>query len=90
MVVRGVSRRLPREEYRKAGREQLETFYEKYSAAPPDVPHQEKTFELPLEHDVVIKGRIDQVNRLGGDTIEIVDYKTGKLKDQATRTKTRS
>jgi DNA helicase II / ATP-dependent DNA helicase PcrA len=71
------------QEYKKAGREQLEAFYERYSAAPADVLHQEKTFELPLEHDVVIKGRMDQVNRLAGDSIEIVDYKTGKLKDQA-------
>ena len=70
------------QEYKKAGREQLEAFYERYSAAPADVLHQEKTFELPLQYDVVIKGRMDQVNRLGGDSIEIVDYKTGKLKDQ--------
>jgi RecB family exonuclease len=47
-------------------------------AAPPDVLHQEKGFELPLEHDVVITGRMDQVNRLGEREIEIVDYKTGR------------
>jgi DNA helicase-2/ATP-dependent DNA helicase PcrA len=69
------------DEYRKAGREQLEAFHRTCTAAPPDVLYQEKTFELPLEHDVVVTGRMDQVNRLGERTVEIVDYKTGKPRD---------
>ncbi|HTA52133.1 MAG TPA: ATP-dependent DNA helicase [Candidatus Acidoferrum sp.] len=68
-------------EYRRAGREQLEAFHRSCCAAPPDVLHQEKRFELPLEHDVVISGRMDQVNRLGEREIEIVDYKTGRPRD---------
>jgi putative RecB family exonuclease len=35
---------------------------------------------LPLENDVVITGRMDQVNRLGRKEVEIVDYKTGNPK----------
>ena len=65
-------------EYRKAGREQLEAFYRSFTEAPPEVLHQEKAFELPLEYNVVITGRMDQVNRLGERGIEIVDYKTGR------------
>ena len=70
------------EEYKKTGREQLAAFYKSYMKAPADVMFQEKPFELPLEHDVVVTGRIDQVNRLADDAVEIVDYKTGKPKDQ--------
>jgi DNA helicase II / ATP-dependent DNA helicase PcrA len=70
------------EEYRKAGREQLEAFHKAYVAAPADVLYQEKTFELALEHDVIVTGRMDQVNRIEGDKVEIVDYKTGKPKDE--------
>ncbi len=44
--------------------------------------YQEKTFELPLEHDVIVTGRMDQVNRIAGDKVEIIDYKTGKPKDE--------
>ena len=66
------------EEYRKAGREQLEAFHRSFTAAPADVLYQEKGFELPLEHDVVVTGRMDQVNRLSESEVEIVDYKTGK------------
>src|ERR1700723_2555150 len=69
------------EEYRKAGREQLEAFHRSYCGAPADVLHQEKTFELPLEHDVIVTGRMDQVNRLNGNQVEIIDYKTGRPKD---------
>jgi ATP-dependent DNA helicase UvrD/PcrA len=68
-------------EYRKAGREQLEAFYRSFTAAPPNVLYQEKGFELPLEHNVVVTGRMDQVNRLSDREIEIVDYKTGRPRD---------
>jgi len=69
------------EEYRKAGREQLEAFHGSYCGAPADVLHQEKTFELLLEHDVIVTGRMDQVNRIAGNQVEIIDYKTGRPKD---------
>ncbi|MGD0402227.1 MAG: ATP-dependent DNA helicase [Candidatus Acidiferrales bacterium] len=69
------------EEYRKAGREQLANFHRTYVDSPPDMIHQEKSFELHLDHDVIVKGRMDQVNRLGSKEVEIVDYKTGKAKD---------
>jgi len=68
-------------EYRKAGREQLESFHRSHTAAPPDVLHQERGFELPLEHNVVVTGRMDQINDIGNGAVEILDYKTGKPKD---------
>src|ERR1700722_8863933 len=66
------------EEYRREGLEELEAFCKAYMAAPANVLHQEKTFELHLENDVVITGRIDQINKLGRNDVEIVDYKTGR------------
>jgi DNA helicase-2/ATP-dependent DNA helicase PcrA len=68
-------------EYRKEGRKILEGFHQSCVAAPADVLFQEKAFELPLEHDVVIEGRIDQINRIGRNAVEIIDYKTGKPRD---------
>jgi DNA helicase II / ATP-dependent DNA helicase PcrA len=70
------------QEYRKAGREQLEAFHRSYVAAPCDVLHQEKTFELPLEHEVIVTGRMDQINRIAEDEVEIIDYKTGRPREQ--------
>ena len=37
---------ITKQEYRKAGREQLEAFHKTYCAAPADVLHQEKTFRV--------------------------------------------
>jgi RecB family exonuclease len=75
------------EEYRRAGLEQLEAFHAAYSAAPADVLHQEMFFELPLDPNIVVTGRIDQINRLGAEGVEIVDYKTGwpKLEKDAAK-----
>ena len=70
------------EEYKKEGIEKLGAFHASYSAAPADVLMQEKRFELPMEKDVTVLGRIDQVNRIAGDDVEVVDYKTGRPKSQ--------
>jgi DNA helicase-2/ATP-dependent DNA helicase PcrA len=49
-------------------------------AEAPIILEQEKGFELPLANDVILTGRMDQVNSLGSKDVEIVDYKTGKPK----------
>lgn len=65
-------------EYKKDGLEQLKVFHAAMLGQMPEVLEQEKPFELPLENDVILVGRMDQVNRLGPNEVEIVDYKTGK------------
>ena len=70
------------EEYRKEGLEQLRAFHASYSQQPPQMLHQEKSFELPLPADVVVIGRMDQVNQLDDGDVEIVDYKTGRPKEE--------
>jgi DNA helicase-2/ATP-dependent DNA helicase PcrA len=70
-------------EYKKDGLEQLRVFHEATIAAPPQVLEQEKSFELPMENNVIVAGRIDQINSLGRKDVEIVDYKTGKPKKDA-------
>jgi DNA helicase-2/ATP-dependent DNA helicase PcrA len=68
------------QEYKKDGLEQLKVFYAAMLAEAPIILGQEKGFELPLANDVILTGRMDQVNSLGGKDVEIVDYKTGKPK----------
>ncbi|HXX15233.1 MAG TPA: ATP-dependent DNA helicase [Candidatus Eremiobacteraceae bacterium] len=70
-------------EYKKDGLEQLKAFHAAILESPPAILEQEKSFELPLENDVILAGRMDQVNSLGRNDVEIVDYKTGKPKKQA-------
>jgi DNA helicase-2/ATP-dependent DNA helicase PcrA len=68
-------------EYKKDGMEQLRAFHASLLQTPPEILEQEKAFELPLENNVIINGRIDQINSLGGNDVEIVDYKTGKARN---------
>ncbi len=70
-------------EYKKDGIEQLRAFHAAVMAAPPQVCEQERRFELPLENNVIISGRMDQVNSLGRNDVEIVDYKTGTPKKES-------
>ncbi|GAC1616787.1 MAG: hypothetical protein NVS9B13_02640 [Candidatus Acidiferrum sp.] len=70
-------------EYKKDGLEQLKVFHAAMLETPVDVREQEKSFELPMENNVIITGRIDQINSLGRSDVEIVDYKTGKPKKDA-------
>ncbi len=73
-------------EYKKDGLEQLRAFHAGMATARPNVREQEKAFELPLENNVVITGRMDQINSLGKRDVEVVDYKTGRAKtDSAAR-----
>ncbi|MGB2589488.1 MAG: ATP-dependent DNA helicase [Candidatus Acidiferrum sp.] len=69
--------------YKQDGLEQLRAFHAAMLEAPPQVIEQEKSFELPLENNVTIIGRMDQVNSLGRNDVEIIDYKTGKPKKDA-------
>ena len=70
-------------EYKKDGLEQLKAFHAAMLAEPPEVLEQEKGFELPMANNVILTGRMDQVNGLGRNEVEIVDYKTGKPKKDA-------
>src|SRR6202043_1821853 len=69
-------------EYRKDGLEQLRVLHQAALQETPEILELEKTFALPVENNVVLKGRIDQINSLGRKDVEIVDYKTGKAKKE--------
>src|ERR1700682_2514919 len=70
-------------EYKKDGLEQLKVFHAAMLKGLPEILEQEKVFELPMENNVIVAGRIDQVNSLGRNDVEIVDYKTGKPRKDA-------
>jgi len=72
--------------YKKAGLEQLRAFVErqKDSRVAAERIRLEETFRLELG-DVVLEGRVDQIDPLGppGDAaVELIDYKTGRPRSQ--------
>jgi DNA helicase-2/ATP-dependent DNA helicase PcrA len=70
-------------EYKKDGLEQLRLWHQAVLEQTPEILELEKTFALPVENNIVLKGRIDQINSLGRGEVEIVDYKTGKAKKES-------
>jgi DNA helicase-2/ATP-dependent DNA helicase PcrA len=70
------------QEYKKDGLAQLRAFHAVCLASPPQVIAQEKSFQLQMENGVVLTGRMDQVNRIAPGQEEIVDYKTGRPRDE--------
>jgi len=69
-----------RELYRKQGQEQLAAFCESCAAAPvPQVLSTERTFQFSVR-GMLVKGRIDRLDRIDGQRVAIVDYKTGTAK----------
>ena len=67
--------------YKKAGREQLRGFVSRHEAVTTLPLAAEAHFALDLG-DVILEGRIDQINPLDGNAVELVDYKTGRPPSQ--------
>jgi DNA helicase-2/ATP-dependent DNA helicase PcrA len=67
--------------YKKAGLEQLRVFVKKHETSRTLPLGMETHFSLDLG-DVVLEGRIDQVNPLSDRSVELVDYKTGRPRSQ--------
>jgi DNA helicase-2/ATP-dependent DNA helicase PcrA len=70
--------------YKQAGLEQLRAFVEKQESSETLPLGMESSFSLDLG-EVLLEGRIDQINILGkgGDrAVELIDYKTGKPRSQ--------
>ncbi len=78
----GIQEAYQHELYQKQGIAQLRDFLAAARSAPPSqVLHTEENFEIPIGQITVI-GRIDRVDRHPDGSVTIVDYKTGKARDQ--------
>jgi RecB family exonuclease len=68
--------------YEKHGIEQLREFLATArSGVGPQVLHTEESFEIRVGETTVV-GRIDRIDRSADGSVVIVDYKTGKARDQ--------
>lgn len=68
--------------YQKQGQEQLRAVLEGLRSHPPaTVLHTEESFQIEVA-GVQVAGRVDRIDRNSDGSVTIVDYKTGKAKDQ--------
>ena len=71
-----------RDEYYEKGKKSLKEFFAIIKKNPPEPVGLETGFTIKIK-DVVIKGRIDRIDKCE-DGVEIIDYKTGAAKDKLT------
>jgi len=64
-------------EYKKRGYEELNEFYERNKGSLRAPLALEETFSFDIGGHVVV-GRIDRIDALDGDKVEVIDYKTGR------------
>jgi DNA helicase-2/ATP-dependent DNA helicase PcrA len=72
---------LQQREYKKRGYEELTEFYERNK----DILEAPLALEENFSFEVgghLVTGRIDRVDALDGEKVEVIDYKTGRPKDQ--------
>lgn len=73
-------------EYKKMmmerGRKYLEDYYKREKDFKTKILYLEELFKVPVSEDLKVVGRVDRVDDLGKGRIEIIDYKTGKVKSQ--------
>lgn len=82
LAAAGIQEKYQHELYEEQGVEQLGDFLKSVRALPlPQVLHTEQSFEIRIG-DTTVAGRIDRIDSRPDGTVAIVDYKTGKARDQ--------
>jgi len=60
------------------GKKMLINFYKKFHSSGLKIIALEKLFKIKIANDIFLTGKIDRIDSLNKNEIEIVDYKTGK------------
>ncbi len=63
---------------KKEGEKMLINFYKKFHFSNLKIIALEKLFKIKITNDIFLTGKIDRIDSLNKNEIEIVDYKTGK------------
>jgi DNA helicase II / ATP-dependent DNA helicase PcrA len=82
LAAAGIREAYQRELYEKQGVEQLREFLASARSIPAQqVLHTEESFEIKVG-PVTVVGRIDRIDQHADGTVAVIDYKTGKARDQ--------
>lgn len=73
--------KIQKQAYQKKGLKMLESFFDRLAQGPKPVKFLEKRFRLKLG-DYKFTGKIDRADQNSDGTIEIIDYKTGQMKEK--------
>ncbi len=72
---------------KKEGEKILNNYYKKIHSSKLKVIALEKLFKIKIAEDIYLTGKIDRVDKLNKNEVEIIDYKTGKKPNERELTK---
>jgi len=72
---------------KKEGEKILNNYYDKYHNSSLDILGLEKLFKIKISDDIFLTGKIDRIDKINGNEVEIIDYKTGKKPSERELTK---
>ena len=77
-IPTGYSSRAHEERMKKEGEMILNNYFDKYHNSSLNILGLEKLFKIRISEDIFLSGKIDRIDKLKNNEIEIIDYKTGK------------
>lgn len=72
---------------KQEGEKMLINFYKKFHSSNLNVFALEKLFKIKIANDIFLTGKIDRIDSINNNGIEIIDYKTGKKPSERSLTK---
>ncbi|OGK26973.1 hypothetical protein A3D80_03195 [Candidatus Roizmanbacteria bacterium RIFCSPHIGHO2_02_FULL_40_13b] len=71
------------EKVKNEGKRLLQEFYDTYHSENIQIAGLEQWFKIKITDSIFISGKIDRIDLIENDSIEIIDYKTGKVPTDA-------
>ncbi|MGB9707434.1 MAG: ATP-dependent helicase, partial [Microgenomates group bacterium] len=78
----GYNSKLHQLKMQKEGEKILSDFYENFHHKDLEIIGLEKKFKVKINNKISIVGKIDRIDKIEKNKIEIIDYKTGKIPDE--------
>ncbi|MFA5770877.1 MAG: ATP-dependent DNA helicase [Patescibacteria group bacterium] len=83
----GYSSKSHEERMKKEGEKMLINYFNKYHFSTLNIIGLEKLFKIKIANDIFLTGKIDRIDSISKNEIEIIDYKTGKKPSKKELTK---
>jgi len=72
---------------KKEGKKILSNYFKKFHSSKLKVIVLEKLFKIKIAEDIYLTGKIDRIDKINNQEVEIIDYKTGKKPNERELTK---